>query len=175
MSRKVNTFAAVVTQPLNIHNFVVTIPEADNTSLIVESTAFPAEQLQEMILHFQGEEIHYPTIPKNSHAWNVKVPEADSGVIRRELEALKQKIYDQLSGIVTPQVWSNVNVYARDLAGNLVFHVILHGVWIVGRNDVQLSNTDPSQSWKWDYQFRFQWIEDADDGNTGTPDPSVNS
>lgn len=171
MSLKVNQFVNVITNPLNIHNFVIDIPGADATNLVVQATAFPSEQLQEVTLHFQGEEIRYPTIPKNSHSWRIKVPENDDGKIKNELEKLKSAMWNQKTGIFIPKTWKNIPVYARDLAGNIVFKVILHGAWLVGRSDVSLDNSNPNANWSWDYEFRYQWIEDSKGSNKAPEAP----
>ena len=129
------------------------------------------EKLQKVTLHFQGEEVRYPTIPKNDGVWKVKVPETDSGVIKKELDALKSKLYSQKTSIFTPKLWTDVNVTARDLEGNEVFRVVLHGVWLVGRETVELNNSDPTKNWEWDYEFCYQWIEDSDAKNQGSASP----
>lgn len=162
MSLKVKTFTSIITNPLNIHNFVVDIPGFDY-SMLVASTVFPSEKLREVILHYQGEEIHYPTIPNNTHHWDVRLPENDDGKVRTALETIKARYYSQTAGTFTPQTWLNVPVYARDLNNNEVFHTILHGAWLQGRDDVQLDNSDPSKNWNWQYRFVFQWIEDGAD------------
>lgn len=171
MSLKVNTFASIITNPMNVHNFVVSIPGVTNGSIVVSSTTFPSEKLREIILHYQGEEIVYPTLPKNDHSWKVKVPESDSGIIKKEFDVLKKKSYNQKTGLFTPTKWKDVPVVARDLAGNEVFKVILHGVWIVGRESVDLNNSDPTKNWEWDYEFRYQWLEDVDSNNQGSESP----
>lgn len=171
MSLKVNTFANIITNPLNVHNFVVEIPDVTNGSIVVSSTTFPSEKLRKVILHYQGEEVRYPTIPKNDGVWKVKVPETDSGAIKKELDALKSNLYSQKTGIFTPKLWKDVNVTARDLEGNEVFRVILHGVWLVGRESVDLNNSDPTKNWEWDYEFCYQWIEDSDAENPGSASP----
>lgn len=159
MSRKVQQFANIITTPLNVHNFIVTIPGFVE-AIVVESTTFPSDTLREMKLWFQGEEVRYPTIAENSGKWAIKIPENDRGLIRSKLQAFRNSIYDQKTGIIIPALWKDITVHARDLNNQLVFGVILHGAWIRGRNEVQLANSDPSQNWKWDWQFTFQWIED---------------
>lgn len=171
MSLKVNQFAGVITNPLNIHNFAVSIPDADIASLIVAAASFPTEKLQEVKLYFQGEEIVYPTIAKNDHSWKIKVPENDDGKVRAELDRLKSKSWNQKTGIFIPASWSNVSVFARDLAGNVVFSTILHGAWLLGRDQVDLQNNDATKNWEWDYEFRYQWLEDKNGSNPASPNP----
>lgn len=167
MSVKVAQFANIITQPLNIHNFIVDIPGVD-VSILVSSTNFPSERLREITLWFQGEKVIYPSLPENDNHWKVKLPESDNGVVRRTLDSLKAKRYNQKTGIMTPDTWKTVTVSARDLEGNLVFQVLLHGAWLKGRDNVDLDNSDPSKNWNWDYEFVFQWIEDVDQNNAGS-------
>lgn len=171
MSLKVNQFAAIITNPLNVHNFAISIPDAGIASIVVSASAFPSEKLQEVKLHYQGEEIIYPTIAKNDHSWKIKVPENDDGKLRRELDKLKSKSWNQKTGIFVPSTWSTVKVHARDLANNIVFSTILHGAWLVGRDQVELANDDASKNWEWDYEFRYQWLEDKDGTNTASVNP----
>lgn len=171
MSLKVSTFANIITNPLNIHNFIVNIPGVTNGSIVVSSTSFPSEKLQKVILHYQGEEVRYPTIPKNSGEWKVKVPESDSGLIKRELDSLKTDSYSQKTGIFTPKLWKDVEVISRDLENNVVFSVVLHGVWLVGRDDVSLDNSDATKNWEWEYEFCYQWLEDKNASNPGSKSP----
>lgn len=171
MSRKVQQFANVITQPLNIYNFDISIP-AINFSSVVQASTFPSEKLQIMTLFTHGEQVQYPSIPKNGGQWQVTLPESDSGIIRREFEAIKSNMWNQKTGLLTPPKWYDISVIARDLADNPVFSGVLHGCWIMGRNDVNLNAQDVQTSWKWDYMFIYQWLEDKDHNNPGTPNPS---
>lgn len=173
MSRKVQQFANIITQPLNTYNFHVNIPEA-NFSMIVESTQFPSEQLREVVLYYKGEEIRYPAIPQNSHQWSFNIVENDSGAIRRQFDALKSSRYNQSTGLLVARPWRDVQIFARDMADNPVFSCILHGAWCKGRGDgPSLNANSVTDSWKWTYQFVFQWIEDVDHNNQGMPNPFV--
>lgn len=174
MSLKLNAFATIITNPLNIHNFLVDIPGAPNGSIVVASSVFPSEKLREVKLHYQGEEIRYPTIAGNDGIWKVTVPEADSGIVRRELDSLKSKMWNQKTGIFVPQLWKAVTVTARNLQLEPVFKAILHGCWLLGRDQVTLDNSDPTKNWNWDYEFRFQWIEDVDLNAVASPNPLSN-
>lgn len=161
---------------MNTHNFVVRIPDINlDVDLLVESTQYPSEQLQEVVLHTQGEEVRYPTIPSNQHTWSVKVPESDSGVVRNTLEQLKTSMYNQKTGLFTPSLWKNVHVFARDLADQPRWHVILHGVWMKGHDQVDLNNDQPTQAWKWQYQFIYQWLEEASDNTEDWSNPMSGS
>lgn len=167
MSVKVATFANIITNPLNLHNFLVTIPGVD-LAIVVSSTNFPSEKLREIVLWYQGEKIIYPGLPESENKWKVKLPENDDGKVRRAFDSLKSTRYNQKTGIMVPKLWKTVTVTARDLEGNEVFKVNLHGTWLKGRNPVDLANNDPSKSWEWEYEFVFQWIEDVDCNNKGS-------
>lgn len=170
MSVKVQTFANIITNPLNVHNFYVVIPDADLAE-IVRSTSFPGEQLREVTLYSHGESVVYPTLPENSGTWSFSIPESDDGKVRRQFEALKSRLYNQKTGALNVDTWYDVQVMARDLNDNPVFGVILHGCWIRGRGDVSLDASNPTNNWNWDYQFRYQWREDMDFENTGSTAP----
>lgn len=173
MSIKVNTFASIITNPLNVHNFLVTIPSSPLGSIVVSSSEFPSEKLQEVVKYYQGHQIAYPTIPKTGGSWKVTLPESDSGIIKRELDRLKNMQYDQASGIFVPNIWESVAVTARDLSGRPVFSCAMIGCWLMGRDSVNLSNDDASKSWDWTYEFRYQWLEDIDFFHGGSKSPIV--
>jgi len=176
MSRKVNTFASFITQPLNVYNFEIRITsptdKVDETVLmVVESTKFPSEKMRTMEKNFQGEKITYAAKPDSSGTWTITVPEGDKGQTRKELDRLKNKMYDQKSGSVIPTIWYDVEVFHRDLQDNIVFSVVLHGCWLKGRDAIDLKTNDVSSSVSWNYEFQYQWIEDKLNNNPGTPNP----
>lgn len=159
MSQKVQTFASIITRPLNLHNFLVKIPKFDY-SIVIQSTTFPTEEFRMVKLYTQGEEVRYPTIPQNNGEWAIKVPENDDGKIWNQFRTMKNSVYDQVSGLMNPQAWFPIEIYARDLANRPIFLSILHGCWIKGKNDVSLDASNPQNSWQWDFKFVYQWIED---------------
>jgi len=161
MSRKIQNFINIITTPLNIHNFEVSIPGFDYP-FIVQSTTFPTETMRTVVLYTFGEEVRYPTIPQNSGNWRIQVPDNDNGDIREALDAFKNRRWDQLSGIMDGSSidWDDIVVKARDLNNQVVFQSTLVGAWLQGREEVQLNNSDPTQAWKWDYTFRYQYIID---------------
>lgn len=163
MSNKVQTFASIITNPMNLHNFEVRIPGVDpNTTLIVESTTFPTQgKFREISLWFQGEKVTYPGLPENGGNWTIRIPESDTGVVAKEFHKLVTAMYNQKTGVMKPTVWKDVEVYCKDLQGNITFSVILHGCWLAQKNQVNLNASTPDQSWKWDYVFVYQWIEDV--------------
>lgn len=177
MSRKANKFAAIITRPLNVYNFEIRIKsQADSVNedilLIVQSTSFPAETLQEMTLNFQGEKIIYPTKPANGGDWTITIPEGDKGQVRNELDRLKDAIYDQKTGTVMPTLWYDIEVFQKDLQENVVFSVVLHGCWMKGRNNQDLNTENVTANWSNQYTFHYTWIEDKrKEGLAGSPNP----
>ena len=176
MSRKINTFASFITQPLNVYNFQIRITSPtdkvdESVLMVVESTKFPSEKLREMVLNYQGEKISYPAKPENGGTWTITVPEGDKAQVRKELDRLKNKQYDQKSGVMSPTTWYDVEVFHRDLQDNIVFSIVLHGCWLMGRNEIDLKTEDATSSVKWSYDFKYQWIEDKVNDNEGSPNP----
>lgn len=162
MSTKAQTFASIITNPMNLHNFFVEIPGINSDlTLIVESTTYPAQgQHRDVTLWFQGEKVTYPGLPENGGTWAIKIPESDNGVVAKEFHKLAKSMYDQKTGIMTPTVWKDINVFAKDLAGNIVYSVVLHGAWLKQRQPANLNSSTPEAAWKWDYVFYYNWIED---------------
>lgn len=165
MSIKVNTFKDIITQPLAPYKFLVEIPDFGDTAIVVQSTVFPSEQMRTTTLYIQGEPILYPTVPENSHLWPITVPDNESGDLFTFFENKKRRLWNQKIGALTPDLWETVKVYARTLDDKNVLAAIMHGAWIVGRQDVQLSASDPTINWQWQYAFRFNWLEDVSDLN----------
>lgn len=161
MSRKIATFAQFITQPLNKHNFQVVIPGVPE-AIIVESTTFPTDKLREVVMWFQGEQVRYPGLPENGGAWKVTIPEGDNGQIRARFMALRNRLFNQATGTILPDIiWDTIQVHARDLSDNIVFSVNMHGCWLKGAEPQGLNASQPAESWKWDYEFVYQWIEDS--------------
>lgn len=165
MSRKVDRFRQFIANPLNIHNFECVIEGLDEYAIVVQSTAFPSERSRFVRLFIAGEPVDYPTVPENSHTWNVSLPESDTGEMRNRMEALRKKYWDQKTGAITVGLnnpYTTMTVRARDLNDNIVFSVSLKNAWVVGREDVNLNVSDPSQNWNWQYQIHFDYIEDSE-------------
>lgn len=176
MSRKVNTFASFITQPLNVYNFQIRITSPvdkvdEAVLMVVQSAKFPSEKMRTMEKNFQGEKITYPAKPANGGTWTITVPEGDKGQTRRELDRLKNRMYDQKTGTLIPNFWYDIEVFHRDLQDNIVFSVVLHGCWSIGRGDFDLKTDDVSSSVNWSYDFQYQWLEDKLNNNPGTPNP----
>jgi len=176
MSRKVAEFASVITTPLNVHNFLVSIPGLSDEALnwVVESSQFPTYKFREVVLWAHGEQVKYPGLPEGATDWPFTVPESDSGRLYNILVDLYKEIYDEKSGTMKTPKYRDIQVMARDLQDNIVFHVILHGAWFKGIDPVTLAATDPSQVWKWPASFTFSWIENIKGNNAGNKNPFAN-
>ena len=161
MTRKIQTFTGIITNPMNIHNFALSIPGFEDYSITVQSTSFPSDSLRQTRLYVAGEEIRYPTVAQNSGTWQFVVPETDDGTISSILDGIRSEIWNRLTGGLTvdPTQWRDIGVIARDLNSNESFEVILHGAWLAGRGDVQLNQATPETNWQWQYQFIYQWLE----------------
>lgn len=173
MSNKIQTFTSIITTPQNTHNFTITfeqsgplmsqslLDEFNAVSLIVQSASMPSDQMRSTMLYVDGEEIRYPAVPQNSGTWGFNVPEAESGLIGSLLQRLRRELWNEKTGAMSASAlqWFNIKVTANDLNSQANFSTLLHGAWIVGRNDVQLAQNAPETNWKWDYQVRYQWLE----------------
>ncbi len=178
MSRRASRFANIITQPLNVYNFEIRITSRVDTVdadilLTVQSSTFPSESLQETSYNHQGEKITYAVKPSVGGDWSITLPEGDRGQVRNELDRLKDAMYDQVTGVFTPQPWYNIEVFQKDLQDNIVFSVVLHDCWIKGRNAQNLNAGEAGSNWSNDYTFHYGWLQDKRrEGLTGTPQPS---
>lgn len=177
MSQKIARFASLITQPLNVYNFEIRfvsslggkILDNDDVLLAVQSAQFPAEQMQEMTLNYQGEEIHYPAKPKLGGDWTITIPEGDGGQVRKVMDKLKHNRYDQNTGSMMPIPWFDIIVFQKDLQDNKVFQCVLKGCWLKGRGANDLKTEDVTTSWSNQYTFRYTWIQD-NPNELGAPD-----
>ena len=173
MSQKIQAFTQIITTPQNVHNFSLTfeqsgplmpqslLDEFNAVSVIVQSTSMPTDQMRATTLYAHGEEIRWPAVPHNSGNWWFNIPESDTGEIGAILQRLRAELWDSRTGAMSANAmqWFNVRVTANDLNSQANFSTLLHGCWLLGRQDVSLSQQNPEQNWKWDYQLRFQWLE----------------
>lgn len=161
MSIKAATFASIITNPMPSHMFEVSIPEINFTA-VVESTEFPAQgAVREIPLYFQGEKINYPGLPENGGTWAFKIPDSDTGVIKKEFDGLAAKFYNQKTGVATPQTWKDIKISVKNLKDELVFDCTLHGAWLKQRGNVSLAQNAADTPIKWDYTFVYNWFEDG--------------
>lgn len=169
MSLKAQTFAHIITNPMNTHRFEIYVPELSYTA-VVQSTTYPQqENFRDVKLYHQGEEIDYPTIPGNGGDWTIEIPENDDGRIKKEFDAKLASFYNQKTGDFYPHKWDTVIVTARNLRNEVVYAVALKGCWIKGVNKPNL-NAQSVDAWKWQYVFHYNWIEDL---STSNANPSV--
>ena len=169
MAHPIQTFAGIMTNPLNVYNFEVKIPGLDTPelTLLIESTTFPTQgKFREISLWYMGQQVRYPGLPENGGTWQFKIPESDNGVVATQFKKLFDAMYDQKSGIMKPIIWKNIDIFQKDTAGNIVYHSILHGCWIAQKNPVNLSASTPGDAWKQDFVFVYQWIEDVQTSNS---------
>lgn len=160
MSIKAQTFARIITNPMNLHKFRIDVPDIDYT-VIIESSTFPAQgAYREIDLWIQGEKVAYPGLPENGGQWGFKIPEADSGIIKKEFDKKFAAFYNQKTGLFTPHKWDDIVVTCLDLSDKDVFSVVLHGAWILKRGDLSLDASRAEAAAKWDYTFVYNWLED---------------
>lgn len=172
MSLKANTFTSFLGNPLNTHNFTVVIPALSDIQILVASTNFPTEQLQEYILWFQGERIKFPSLPTNSGNWTCTMPEGELAKVNNTFNSYMRKVYKQDTGAL--MFWAfvdkfDIEVYARGLRGTVtdannytdapVLGVKMVGCFLKGRQDVNLANNAPTTNWVWTLQFSYDYLE----------------
>lgn len=157
----------MLTKPLTTHNFTLSITGVDpNLLLLVTSTEFPSDSLQDMVLHISGEPVRYPAKASNSGTWSFSIPEYSSSAVRNTIESLRSKIYNQKSGNLQMQSLSDVTISINDLdrsyldSGHPIVKTILHGAYLTSHNSVNLNSTQPAEQLSWQYTFHYQWLED---------------
>lgn len=172
MSLKAQTLITNLGNPLNTHNFVVYISNKDfeGVQILVSSTTFVTEVLQEYLLYFQGEKVRFPSIPDNGGEWTCQIPEGELAKFRSAYIKHYSKNFNQTTGAMTH--WSitdkfTIDVYARSLRGDVdgsdkLFGVKLHGCYMKGASPVNLNNSNPTQNWVWDVRFTYDYIEDLE-------------
>ena len=173
MSQKIQTFTQIITTPANIHNFGISfeqsgplmpqslLDEFNDVSMIVQSTSMPSDNMRTTSLWMHGEEVRYAAVPQNSGQWGFNIPESEDGAIASILERIRQHLWDERTGAMSASAlqWFNIRITSNDLNTQASFSTLLHGCWLIGRNDVQMSMQSPEQNWKWDYMVRYQWLE----------------
>lgn len=173
MSRKIQTFTSIITTPANTHNFTLSfeqsgplmsqslLDEFNAISLIVQSTTMPSDTMRSTQLYMHGEEIRYPAVPTNNGTWSFRIPEGESGMVGSILGRIRRQLWDEKTGAMSASAlqWFNIKVTANDLNTEAAFSTLLHGCWLVGRNEVALAQNAPETNWQWDYQVRYQWLE----------------
>jgi len=156
--------------PLNTHNFQCIIPALEDVQIMVASTTFPSERLQEYVMFFQGERVKFPSIPTNDGVWNCTMPEGEFAKIMTALQREMDLNYNQDTGRLTH--WSirdkfDIEVYARGLRGDVsgsdkVFGVKLIGCFLQSRDNVNLDNSQPTANWVWNVSFSYDAIKNLE-------------
>lgn len=169
MSLKVNVFRKLLGNPLNTHNFVVSIPRLQDVQMLVTSTSFPTEALRQYVLNFQGEDVRFPSIPSNSGAWSCTLPEGEYAKVYKAATREHAFNYEQNTGAMTN--WSmddlfDIEIIPRGLraglnlkASDVPFKVVLHDCYLSGMGEVSLSASGATQSWNWTLNFAYTWVE----------------
>ena len=90
--------------------------------IMVASTTFPSERLQEYIMYFQGERVKFPSLPTNDGVWNVTMPEGEFAKVIQSTQTEMDKNYNQDTGTLTH--WSirdkfDIEIYSRGLRGDV--------------------------------------------------------
>lgn len=170
MSIKSTVFTGMLGNPLNIFNFVCVIPSLSDVQMYVASTTFPSEELQEFVLHFQGERVKFPSIPTNSGVWSATMPEGELQKVYKAYRSYMSQKYNQETGQLI--YWAitdkhDISIWPRRLKGDVngsdkVFGVTLKGCFLKGRGDVSLSNSDATTTWMWNMTYSYDWIKELD-------------
>ena len=173
MSQKIQAFTQIITTPQNTHNFTLSfeqsgpllpqtlLDEFNAISMIVQSTSMPSDAMRTTTLYTHGEEIRWPAVPQNSGQWGFNIPESDTGEIGAIIQRIRAELWDPRTGAMSASAlqWFDIKVTANDLNTEANFSTLLHGCWIMGRGEVQLSQQGAETNWKWDYTVRYQWLE----------------
>lgn len=183
MSIKATKFQELLGNPMNTFNFMVVITDpSDNLNkvqILVNSTTFPSEELQEFTCHFMGERVKFPSIPTNNGVWNCSVVEAEAAKVFDAFVGHYSKVYNQKTGQLSHISMYDkftVDIYGCGLNGDISeggdnqkkVGVRLHGAFLKGKGDVQLDNSNATGVWMWNFAFSYDWIEDIQPDNRGT-------
>lgn len=161
MSLKAQTFKTVVTTPLLTFNYLVEIPGMGEDSIAIQTTSLPAESQRYARLFVGGEPVDYSTIPETSHTWSFTVPDDESARIYSFFKSKSSIAWNQRAGVQRTSPGETIKVYLRTLTNENVLQVTLHDCWIVGRQEVQLNQSDPTAVLMWTYTFHYGWLEDG--------------
>lgn len=169
MSLKVNTFRKMLGNPLNTHNFLVSIPRLQDVQMLVTATNFPTEALRQYVLQFQGEDVRFPSLPSNGGTWSCTLPEGEYAKVYKSIVREHALNYQQDTGALT--VWTvddlfDIEVKPRGLRAGLAlkdadvpFSVVLHDCYLTGMGEVALSAGGATSAWNWTLNFAYTWIE----------------
>jgi hypothetical protein len=171
MSIKGVTFQENLGNPLNTHNFIVRFagsPQLESIQMMVSSTTFPSEVLQEYELYFQGERFKFPSLPRSDGKWSCTMPEGERAKMQKALEEHMALQYNQQTGQLLHWAVTDkftIDVIARGLRGGAddpdseVFGVRMIGAFMVGKGPVNLDNSAITTHWNWSVEFSYDWLE----------------
>lgn len=166
MSKKINAFRTVLGNPLTTHNYKVTctLLGAD-ISMMVAAAPVPTEKMRIITLFYMGERIQYPTVPANSGSWSCQVVDNEKGVVFKKALASKGVMWDQKTGnMIGLSGGLGVDIKLEILGLNEVaaFQTVMKNCFILGLDDNAVNAQDPTNPFKWNIQFAYDWLEDGD-------------
>jgi hypothetical protein len=162
MSHISTAFRVLMPAPLATHKFIIVWPNilAERVMLVAEATTFPAIKLGDVAIPFHGETVYRPTGHVNcDHVWRVRVGEDLLMTVRECIYSMHAKPY-RSSYSFEGRV-NSVSVYIPNQQDVPLPAFTLRGVWLLGREAVDIDSTDPTRPWKWNLEFRYASIEDA--------------
>lgn len=168
MSIKAVKFQEMIGNPMNTFNFKVLIQSKfiSKVQIMVASTSFPNQQLQDFVLWFQGERVKFPSIPTNSGQWSCTMPEGEYQKVTEALQGHMQAQYNNETGALT--YWASIDKFdievypcqLRDVdMANPLYGVRLKGCYFKGTEDVSLDNSNPTGNWVYTLQFSYDYLE----------------
>lgn len=89
MSRKVDLFKTVITQPQPLSSFVVWMPIAPTSAILCTECTLPFESYQEDSININGQQVYYPTRTQVTGAWECTFEEATIPVAAPTVALLK--------------------------------------------------------------------------------------
>lgn len=166
MSRKIDAFRQALGNPLTVHNFVVRLASVSdqdpNVEVIVQSTTLPSDQLQDVLLHYLGENVKFPTIPSNGGEWAVNIPDNEEGIAFVNTLKARKMWYEPVTGRMVSMnaTGKNIEVVMRTVNDDEVYKVVLHNCYCKGRDPQQLNAATPTQALTFNQTFSYDWLED---------------
>lgn len=160
MSIKTDIFRVLMPQPLTTHQFLIVYPTllGNRISLIAETATYPQIKMGEVAIPYKGEVVYRPTgRPVSPETWKVRVPE-DSLFTCRETAIKMQSRVDREGEFWTGA--KTVTVYVLNPFSVPLPAFRLKGCWLKGRDSVTMDNSDPTNPWKWNLEFRYSVVEE---------------
>lgn len=183
MSIKATQFQQLLGNPMNTFNFMVVISDPagklDKVQILVNSTTFPSETLQEFTCHFMGERVKFPSIPTNDGNWSCQLVESEAAKVFDAYVDHYSKVYNQATGQlshISMYDKFDIDIYGCGLNGDISaggdnqkkVGVRLHGCFLKGKGSVQLDNANATGVWHWQFDISYDWLEDIQPEGRGT-------